>query len=122
MNLQKLEGDWSVCRLRSTVGLDFNEPFLFLGKSDQELSAVCSVELSDFLDCEKKEDGWRGFRIEGTLEFSLIGVLAKISAILAGKGVGIFVISTFDTDYVWVKSEHWDDAVDALQRNGYQFK
>lgn len=70
----------------------------------------------------KQEDGWCGFRVEGTLDFSLIGILAEISAILAGADIGIFVISTFDTDYVWVKKERWEDTKAILEENGYQFR
>lgn len=122
MDLQKLDGEWSVCQLRSAVGLDKEKPFLFLGKTDRELSAVCPTEYCKSLDCVKQEDGWCGFRVEGTLDFSLIGILAEISAILAGADIGIFVISTFDTDYVWVKKERWEDTKAILEENGYQFR
>ena len=51
----------------------------------------------------EREDGWRGFRIQGILDFSLIGILSKLSGILADNKIGIFAISTFNTDYILVK-------------------
>ena len=66
----------------------------------------------------EREDGWKMFRVAGILDFSLIGVLAKISSLLAQKGIGIFVISTFNTDYILVKKEDYDRAYDAMKEGG----
>ena len=122
MELERLDGEWSVCRLWSLARLDLTAPYLFVGKTDGELSAVCPTGLCSSLDCEKREDGWRGFRVAGTLDFSLIGGLSGISSVLAAEGIGIFVISTYDTDYVWVKGEQWAKAAAALERKGYRFR
>ena len=65
-----------------------------------------------------KEDGWRGFRIVGKLDFSLIGILARISGILAEAGIGIFAVSTCNTDYIFTKEENFERALDALARQG----
>ena len=68
-----------------------------------------------------REDGWRGFYVdEGTLDFSLIGILADISRVLAQAKVGIFVVSTFDTDYIFVKEQQLDRAISRLAQAGYQ--
>jgi hypothetical protein len=61
-----------------------------------------------------REDGWRGFRIEGVLDFSLIGILSLISTILADNQIGIFAVSTYNTDYILVKDENFDRAMDPL--------
>ena len=66
-----------------------------------------------------REDGWRAFRIQGTLDFSLTGVLSRISVILAENGIGIFAVSTVDTDYIFTKSENYSGALKALERAGY---
>ena len=66
-----------------------------------------------------REDGWKGFRIEGELDFSLIGILSKISTILANHKIGIFVISTYNTDYVLVKKENFEQALHVLEQEGY---
>lgn len=67
----------------------------------------------------EREDGWRGFRIQGVLDFSLIGILSKLSAILADNGIGIFAVSTFNTDYILVKEKNFEKALDVLADNGY---
>ena len=67
-----------------------------------------------------REDGWKMFRIQGVLDFSLIGILADISRILAENKIGIFVISTFNTDYILTKEENYQKALDALSRAGYK--
>ena len=66
-----------------------------------------------------REDGWRAFRIEGVLDFSLIGILAGISGILAENKIGIFVVSTYNTDYVLTKEESFERAMALLARHGY---
>ena len=66
-----------------------------------------------------REDGWRAFRIQGVLDFSLIGILSKLSAILAGNGIGIFAVSTFNTDYILVREDDFDRAMNVLAAAGY---
>ena len=68
-----------------------------------------------------RDDGWCGFYFDETLDFSLIGILSKISAVLAENNIGIFVVSTYNTDYILVKSENYDSAVSVLKSNGYTF-
>ncbi|WP_294238824.1 ACT domain-containing protein [Pseudobutyrivibrio sp.] len=67
----------------------------------------------------ERDDGWRGFRIHGTLDFSLVGILAKISGILADHKISIFAVSTYNTDYVLVKEENFDRALSILEAEGY---
>ena len=66
-----------------------------------------------------REDGWRAFRIVGVLDFSLIGILARISACLAENGIGIFAVSTFNTDYILTRAKDFDRAVKALREAGH---
>lgn len=67
----------------------------------------------------ERDDGWKGFRIQGVLDFSLIGILSKISGILAENNIGIFAVSTFNTDYILVKAENFERALCALSAEGY---
>ncbi|MBO6067967.1 MAG: ACT domain-containing protein, partial [Bacteroidales bacterium] len=64
----------------------------------------------------------RAFRIEAKLDFSLVGILAKISKVLADGGIGIFAISTYNTDYILTKSENFERAIGLLQSAGYSIK
>lgn len=65
------------------------------------------------------EQGWRMFKVAGVLDFSLTGVIAGISSVLASAGIGIFVLSTFNTDYILVKNDDFVAAGKALQLAGY---
>ncbi|MBO6115435.1 MAG: ACT domain-containing protein, partial [Lachnospiraceae bacterium] len=66
--------------------------------------------------------GWRGFRIQGVLDFSLIGILSGISTILADNKIGIFAVSTYNTDYILVKEENFIKALEVLAKEGYEIK
>ena len=92
-----------------------------LSVSDREISLVAETALlpeGSFA----REDGWRALRVAGELDFSLVGVLAALSAALAEAGIPLFAISTFDTDYLLVKEEHLSAAETALMRKGYSIK
>ena len=66
------------------------------------------------------DDGWKGFRIQGVLDFSLIGILSKLSGVLADNDIGIFAVSTYNTDYILVKSENFEKAMNVLAAEGYE--
>ena len=119
MELKKLPYDLTVCKLARMDGIDLDDGFYFIGKTDEELSLVCRTE-STPENTTAREDGWRGFRIEGTLDFSLIGILAPITAILAENKIGIFAVSTYNTDYVLVKEENYEKALAVLSTAGYE--
>ena len=70
-------------------------------------------------DSGREEAGWRILKIVGPMDFGLVGVLAEASGILAGAGVPIFAISTFDTDYILVKQARLKDAIEALRAGGH---
>lgn len=118
MDLKRIEGQLTVCKLKSTADIDMNKDFYFIGKTDEEISLVCRTEDTPEETLEH-DDGWRAFRIQGNLDFSLIGILSKISSILAENKIGIFAISTYNTDYILVKEDNFGAALAALQKNGY---
>ena len=118
MELKKLDFDLTVCELPDTQGLDLNREFFFIGRTDEELSLVCKTEAVPEHTIDR-DDGWRGFRIQGILDFSLIGILARLSGILAEQHIGIFAVSTFNTDYILVKKENLESALQALACAGY---
>ena len=63
--------------------------------------------------------GFAGVSAQGVLDFSLVGILAKLTGVLARNGIGLFAISTFNTDYVLVKEERFSEALDLLADEGY---
>ena len=118
MELKALPYALTVCKLADLSAPDLNQDFYFLARTDEELSLVCRTEDTP-ANTTDRDDGWRAFRIEGVLDFSLIGILSKISAILAENQIGIFAVSTYNTDYILVKEENFDRAIRALAENGY---
>lgn len=117
MELKKIEHRLTVCKVADISDIDVTADFYFIGKTDEELSLVCRTEDTPQETIER-EDGWRGFRIQGVLDFSLIGILSKISGILAENNIGIFAVSTYNTDYILVKEESFDRALEALASEG----
>ena len=118
MELKIIPYRLTVCKAADISAVDINADFYFIGKTDEELSLVCRTEDTPSLTIER-DDGWRGFRIQGTLDFSLVGILAKISGILADHKISIFAVSTYNTDYVLVKEENFDRALSILGAEGY---
>ena len=119
MVLKKIEHKLSVCRVTDISDIDLNTDFYFIGKTDEELSLVCKTDAVPYKTIER-DDGWRGFRIQGVLDFLLIGILSKLSGILAEHKIGIFAVSTYNTDYILVKEENFDRAMEALISEGYK--
>ena len=118
MELIKLPHDLTVCKVADIADIDLGAGFYFIGKTDEELSLVCRTEDTPSRTLQR-EDGWKGFRIQGILDFSLIGILSALSGILARHGIGIFAVSTFNTDYILVKSEQFEYALEVLSAEGY---
>ena len=101
--------------------IDISQPFCFTGSTDEEFSLVCPTEMVPENTTER-DDGWRAFRIVGVLDFSLVGILAGISAVLAENKIGLFAVSTYNTDYILTKVENFEKALDVLKSAGYSFK
>ena len=118
MKLKKLEYDLTVCKVQDISDIDMTAGFYFIGKTDEELSLVCKTEDTPVKAVER-DNWWKGFRIQGTLDFSLVGILSKLSGILADYKIGIFAVSTYNTDYILVKEDNFDRALKVLVAEGY---
>lgn len=121
MTLKPLSPDFTVCKVSDISQIDFNTKFTFFSKTDDELSLVCPSEKTPD-NATHTEDGWKALKIEGSLDFSLIGIIAKISGILAENQISVFVISTFNTDYILVKKAHFQSASAILSQSGYHIQ
>lgn len=119
MKLKKLPYNFSVCKVADLSAIKLSADFFFVGRTDEELSLVCRTEDVPENTVER-DDGWRGFRIEGVLDFSLIGILSRLSTILAENKISIFAVSTYNTDYILTKAENFDRAMDVLAAAGYE--
>ena len=116
MKLKKLPYDLSVAKYSSLP--EGPSGFYSLSVTEGEISLVAErAKLPQGYFA--REDGWRAFVVDGTLDFSLVGILAGISSALAERGIPLFALSTYDTDYVLVKAEHFAAACEALIIKGY---
>jgi orotate phosphoribosyltransferase len=121
LTLVPLPGVYAICRL----GPDAPPPdwatrggFWSVTRTADELSVVCpEPDVPPGVRCER---GWRGWRLAGTFDLGgETGVLAALLDPLAAAGVGVFAVSTFDTDYLWVAGANYDRAADVLRRHGH---
>lgn len=121
LNLQLLNDKYAICRFNiDSVIPDWIKDldFYSVTKTKDELSVVCKQ--SGLLnDCEINED-WRILKVVGPLDLSFIGIIAEISGILKENEISIFTISTYETDYILVKSNDLNRAIDSLKAKGYE--
>ncbi|MGL4966842.1 MAG: ACT domain-containing protein [Inquilinus sp.] len=118
LTLSLLPETLAVARLPAAATLpgwvDWSDPFVTVSRTRDELSIVCpQARLPTDAQAER---GWRGFKVEGPLDFALTGILARLAAPLAEAGISIFAISTYDTDYLLVRAGDLDAATAVLQR------
>ena len=118
ITLEMLPWNLTVCKVSSVADMKPDADFFFLAKTDEELSLVCRTADAPLRTVERS-DGWRGFRVAGPLDFSLIGILSKLTAALAENSISVFAVSTYNTDYVLVKAEDFDRAMAVLAQAGY---
>ena len=119
IEIKRLNQDFSVCKVIDYSLVNLNAEYSFIGKTDEEKSLVCVT--SDVPpNVIQRDDEWKGFRVQGILDFSLIGILSKIAEILAKNSISIFAISTYNTDYVLIKKENYQKALDILEYSGYE--
>ena len=121
LTLRRLSETFAIHSLRresSIPDVVFNAPIFFLAKTYDEISIVLPEHIE--IDSEEVENGWQAFEVVGPLDFTLTGIMSNISTVLANEKRSIFAISTFDTDYVLVKSDKFEEAKAALIKNNYQ--
>jgi hypothetical protein len=116
-----LPGSWAVVRFPPDVEVPaalLAPPFHSVTRTAAELSVVCP-DGPLLPEGARAERGWAVLALEGPFPFDLVGILAAFLAPLAAAGVGIFAMSTFDTDYVLVKRERLEAALEALSAAGH---
>lgn len=118
MEIERIDGAFTVCKVTELSAVDCGAAYCFTARTDEECSVVCRTEDVP-RDTVAREDGWSMFRVTGTLDFSLIGILSKITGALAAADVSVFAVSTFNTDYFLVRQAQEASACIALQSAGY---
>lgn len=119
IQLELLPNQYAVCRFAPQTPLTGLIPpsgFFALTRTDDELSLV--IDQTAIQPGWTAEVGWRALKVLGPLDFSLVGILSSLAAPLAVAGISIFAVSTYDTDYLLLKTEKLPAAVDTLQTVG----
>lgn len=117
-----MEGKFTLHRLAADAPIPeavLDSPFFSVTRSPDELSIVVPKGIA--LSGTRKEPGWACIKVLGPLDFGLTGILAGISTLLAGEGISIFAVSTFDTDYIMMKQTVVLQAVKTLETAEYKF-
>lgn len=100
-----MAGQYRIIRLAVDAplpaGLFEGGGFVSVTRTEEETSIVCAQDVS--LSAQRQAPGWTGFMVQGPLDFDEVGILARLSAALADAGVSLFAVSTFDTDYIFVR-------------------
>jgi hypothetical protein len=120
LTLALLSDSFAVCKLRAgekVPSWSLIGSFSSLTRTPDEVSIVCSQELVP--EGIQAVRGWRSLKVEGKVDFTLVGILSSLTSSLAHVGIVVFVISTYDTDYVFVKESELDRAVAALRNAGH---
>jgi hypothetical protein len=111
---------FAICRLEGDAAIPTwatSGSFFSITRTSDELSVVClQSAVPDGIRCERD---WRCLRVAGTLDFSLVGVLASLVQPLATAGISVIAVSTFDTDYLLVKQQDIQKAAEVLGRTGH---
>jgi hypothetical protein len=114
-----LDGAYAVARLKPSAPIpswSTRDSFFSITRTRDELSIVC--EDASVPGDVRAERGWRALQLEGPIAFEITGVAARFTAILAARAISVFVISTFDTDYLLVKEAALENAIAALRDDG----
>lgn len=117
--IKVIDGSFSVCKVTDFSEVDPSKKFNFISATDEENSLICLTEnVPD--NFTERIDGWRALKIQGVLDFSLIGILSKILGLLAEAKIGIAAVSTYNTDYIFVKETDLGKAVETLAEENYK--
>lgn len=117
-----LKEQYAICRLEPTLPTPAwatGGPFVSITRTDAELSIVCPEAALPAVGVPGAERGWAGIKIVGPLDFGLTGIIAELTGVLAAIGITVFVVATYDTDYVFVRHESLERATRALTLEGY---
>jgi len=116
-----LDNEFTIHRFEATEPIPtniFGSKYYWIGKTDEELSVVCDSNIT--LNSSKSDGNWSILKLVGQLDFSLVGILANITRALSEAGISIVALSTFDTDYIMVRTAKVEQAKEVLIEAEYQ--
>lgn len=126
LKLQMLPGRFLIGKLPKETAVESGLPdkltgsFVSVTETPEEVSIICEDIPGNqvVLKCGRVESGWAMVRVCGTLEFDQVGIIARLSGILADAGIPLFCISTFDTDYLLIRQNHVPSAMASWRQQG----
>ena len=123
LTLTFLPDRYTVCRLRGDDAVPdwaYSRGFVSITRTQEELSIVCRQDsVPPTVTCQRD---WRCLKVAGPLDFEKTGVLASLAGPLAGAGVSVFVVSTYDTDYLLVSEPQAARTAEVLTHTGHRIK
>lgn len=119
LTLRVMPWTLSACKLDAPglPGWALGSGFLNYAVTGEEVSLICDSALVP--EGLPVETGFVALKVDGVLDFSLVGIAAKLTAVMARCQISVLVLSTFDTDYVLLRRDRLDEAVTALRADGY---
>ena len=118
MLIPALPYDLTVCQVLSPAEINLYADFFFIARTDEEISLVCIT--SDVPNhTTRRDDGWRGFRVDGELDFAPVSVLSNLTALLFDRAIDVFAVSTYNTDYILVKADQFEPAKEVMEQERY---
>jgi uncharacterized protein len=120
MKLRPMKGLFAIVRLGPGEMVPAwlgDTPFLSITRTEEELSIICDQRQVPLSVAAERE--WRGLKVEGPIDLSTPGVLASLASPLGDAGVPIFALSTFDTDYLLVRADRFEEACRVLAASGH---
>jgi len=119
ITLIPLDGNFTIFQLSDYSKIPpeiFNSGFYSITNTGEEISIIsdCKTKFPDI----KSSEGWKCFKVEGILDFSLVGIINEITAPLKDHKISVIVISTYNTDYIFVKNESFRTAIEVFRLSG----
>jgi len=119
MKILLLHDTLSIFQVHSLEDIDLSIKPLHIGVTDDEISVVAPTNTVPS-NTINRNDGWKMFKVEGVLDFSMVGIVSSISGVLSRANLSIFSISTYNTDYILVRNDRLNEAIKALNTAGLE--
>ncbi len=118
MNIKLIEQEFVISKVENLNEINVHDEFCFISKTDEEISLICTTRYVPNT-CIDSQRGYRAIRFEGILNFNEVGIIARITSLLALNEISVITVGTFNTDYIFIKNAKLGKALDILKANNY---
>ncbi|MFI3251604.1 MAG: ACT domain-containing protein [bacterium] len=119
MNFEVLEPEFVICKIESFEEVSIHDEFCFITKTDEEISLICTTRYTPQRTIAIQKN-YRGIRLKGPLEFNTVGTIAKLISLLSLNDISVLSVSTYNSEYIFLKNSRLGKAVDILIANNYE--